>query len=110
MNRQQMRQVLECLGFWTHEHRTGWPVRSGPSKDTTLFPGLFLNAYNGLAYFTMKPSEVKGIQLPRGRWPAPDLWVELALMEVGSKQRTGGRRNYAPRDGRECEAVRQFLS
>ena len=107
MNHQQMRRVLEYLGFWTHE-RPGRLVRKGPSKDCNPFPGLFLNERARLAYFTLKP--IGGnIQLPRGRCPDLALWVELAPHQVGPKQSTGGRRNYAPRDGQECEAVREFL-
>lgn len=109
MDREQMRQVLKGLDFWAHEHSTGWAVRSGPSCDTTPFDGLYLNEYRRRAYFTLRP--IKGnIQWPKGRRPDPDLWVELDHSAVRSLHRRDGRRNYAPRDGLECTAVRQFLS
>ncbi len=109
MNRQQMRQVLNCLGFWAHKHRTGWTIRNGPSRNTPPFPGLHLNEYHRRAYVTQKPI-YGSIQWPHGKPPDPDLWVELDPIAVGSLQRRGGRCNYTPKDGRECEAVWEFLS
>ena len=108
MNRQRMRQVLKGLGFWAHKHSTGWTIRSGPRPDTTPFDGLYLNEYHRRAYFTLKPIN-RRIKWPQDKLPAPGLWVELDSIAVGSLQRRDGRRNYAPRDGLEREAVRQFL-
>ena len=106
---QQMRQVLKDLGFWAHKHRAGWTIRSGPCRDTAPFPGLYLNKYQGRVYVTQKP--IDGcIKWPHGKPPDPDLWVELDPIAVGSLQRRGGRRNYAPRNGMEREAVWEFLN
>ena len=101
-NYQEMREVVIRLECWAPEKSQGWRPRVHKFSDGNRLPfkGLYMNEGEERAYFTMLTNCILH--------PDPDLWCwEPAY--VNPKHKKDGRRNIAPKAGKEQEALKQLL-
>ena len=101
MTYQEMLVLVIDLGCWAPERSRGWrpTLRKGSDRSGPPFRGLYMNENEGRAYFTMLP--ICGLE------PTSDLWCREP--DYVSAKHRNNRRNVAPRDGVEQQALKQLL-
>ena len=101
MNYEDMRELVLDLGRWAPLRSKGWrpTLRRGPSKDSPPYRGLYMNEHEGRAYLTALQKCPLDFD--------PDLWCLQPAMNP--RHQGGGRRNAAPKSGKEREALQQLL-
>ena len=76
-------------------------MRCGASRDDTSIRGLYMNEWDGRAYFTMLRICPFRCKIDPNLWCTP--------RSVNPKDQDGGRKNYTPKAGQECTALKQLL-
>ena len=101
MNYEDMRELVLDLGRWAPLRSKGRrpTLRRGPSKDSPPYRGLNMNEHDGRAYLTARCIYKLVFD--------PDLWC--LHVPVCPRHQGGGRRNAAPKSGKEREALQQLL-